>query len=136
MNSENFQHLENSLRQPLEKERPRPGFEARLQAMAHHELKPVRQIKRSRLWLAVPACAALFILFLITASQNPAPTSVVQVVPLESMDPVEEKVVLTVSEDSPLRQEARGFEKDARRTADFLFKALPSISISEKEPLD
>ncbi|MDB4296179.1 hypothetical protein N9940_01135 [bacterium] len=126
----NREILEQRLRQPLEKAQPRPGFETRLQAMVHHELKPTRQLKRSRLWLAVPAFVALFLLLLIADPEKRTTAPVAQVPP----EPVEEKVTLVVSENSALHQEARGFEKDAKRTADFLFKAMPSISISKQKP--
>ncbi|MDB4282353.1 hypothetical protein N9882_01765, partial [Akkermansiaceae bacterium] len=75
----NREILEQRLRQPLEKAQPRPGFETRLRAMAHHELKPTRQLKRSRLWLAVPAFAALFLLLLIADPEKQTTAPVAQV---------------------------------------------------------
>jgi hypothetical protein len=126
----NNEILEQRLRQPLEKATPRPGFETRLQAMAHHELKPTRSDRvRSRLWLTLPTFALLFLLAIIAAPEKDqippvakAPAPIVEVQP-----------AFTLIKPSALKDEARGIENDARRTADFLFKAMPSISFTKKE---
>jgi hypothetical protein len=126
----NNEILEQRLRQPLKKATPRPGFESRLQAMARHELKPTRSDRvRSRLWLALPAFALLFLLAIITApKQDQTPPVARAPAPIK-----EEQPAFTLIEPTALKDEARGIENDARRTADFLFKAMPSISITKKE---
>ncbi|MGJ8697237.1 MAG: hypothetical protein ACSHYF_13040 [Verrucomicrobiaceae bacterium] len=120
--------LEQLLRHPVPRETPRPGFETRLRALSHHQTEPTIQPRRSRWWLATPF-AALTLLAILSDSPAPAPQASADP---EKTIPVEETDLSLVT-NSPLHQEARELEKDAKRTAHFLFDSLPSISITKKD---
>ena len=121
----NPQALEKLLREKVATEKPRPGFETRIQAMAREPRMP----KKSPLprWIALGGLSAVA-LTILTPRDKAAPR-IVETRP-QPGPPVEVKIVETETAlTAPVHKEIEGMKNDARRAWDFLSGAVPSMTV-------
>jgi hypothetical protein len=112
--------LENLLREKIATEKPRPGFETRIQAMAREPR--VMEKRRGYLWLTGLGIAALAVMALMPREEKPSSTLA------GPLSPPELKVALTETRlETPVQKEIEGMKSDARRAFDFLSSTVPSL---------
>jgi len=118
----NTESLENLLREKIVMEKPRPGFETRIQAMAREpRIMPKR---RSYRWVAGLGLAAVALVVSLPTQPKPAPPAVVATTP----PPVESKIAITETKvETPVQKEIEGMKSDARRAFAFLSDTVPSL---------
>jgi len=118
----NPESLENLLREKIVTEKPRPGFETRIQAMAREPR--IMAKRRSDRWMAGLALAAVvLVVSLPKQPKSPLPATVDATPPQ-----MEIKVAATkIKEETPVHKEIEGMKSDARRAFDFLSDTIPSL---------
>lgn len=120
--------LEKILREKIATEKPRPGFETRIQAMAR---EPYTADENHRFrWIAGVSVAAVALL--VTFPRTPhspqpeLPGKLVEITP----SPTTESALVVASDSvkEPVSREIEGIKSDARRAFDFLSNAVPSMT--------
>lgn len=113
--------LENLLREKIATEKPRPGFETRIQAMAREPR--VMEKRRGYLWLAGLGMTAVAMVALFPKEQKSSPSTMAHTAP-----PAELKTALTETRrETMVQKEIEGMKSDARRAFDFLSNTVPSL---------
>ncbi len=116
----NQEHLENLLREKSPTEKPRPGFETRIQALAREPREP-RKATFNFAWLALPGLAAVVItLIMLRTAPAKAP-------PLVSIPTVQPSKVTQAVAESPMHREVDGLKNDTRRVLALFQRQVPSI---------
>ncbi|MEJ6582194.1 MAG: hypothetical protein QNL68_20620 [Akkermansiaceae bacterium] len=118
----NTDSLERLLREKIATEKPRPGFETRIQAMAR-ESRSMEE-HRSYRWLVGFGIAAVALVASLPKESKPVlPETVETTPPLEAT-----QVALTeIKTETSVQKEIEGMKSDARRALYFLSNTVPSL---------